>query len=173
MRIRNIMILRLLKGTGIRESELAGLDMSDLYLDEEMPYIRVMGKGKYREMEMRTVYLTGDARNAIKEWLIERDKLENVVDDKVVFLNKNGKRLSEDNIQAIFKNYGNGLLPHMMRHWYATIMVNKGGVAFTQQQLGHANSNITINTYANGGYGMEEILKIYNKNVDVVDRRVI
>lgn len=39
VRSRNIAIFRVLRGTGIRESELAGLDLSDLHLDEEMPYI--------------------------------------------------------------------------------------------------------------------------------------
>lgn len=39
IRIRNLIIFRVLKGTGLRESELAGLNMSDLYLDEDIPYI--------------------------------------------------------------------------------------------------------------------------------------
>ena len=72
VRLRNLMIFRVLKGSGIRESELAGLDMSDLLIDEEMPYIMVLGKGKYREMEKRIVYLTGDAANAIRAWLEKR-----------------------------------------------------------------------------------------------------
>ena len=58
LRIRNLTILSLLKGSGIRESELVGLDMDNLFLDEEVPYIRVIGKGVYREIEARTVYLT-------------------------------------------------------------------------------------------------------------------
>ena len=45
VRERNLMIVRVLKGTGIRESELAGLDLKDLHLDDSKPYITVMGKG--------------------------------------------------------------------------------------------------------------------------------
>lgn len=46
---RNIAIFRVLRGTGIRESELAGLDLSDLHLDEEMPYITILGKTKKKD----------------------------------------------------------------------------------------------------------------------------
>lgn len=49
IRTRNLIILRVLKGTGLRESELAGLNINDLYLDENMPYIKIIGKGIYRE----------------------------------------------------------------------------------------------------------------------------
>lgn len=158
VRNRNLIILRVLKGTGLRESELAGLDIEDLYLNEEMPYIKIIGKGKYRMQEARTVYLTGDAVNAIKEWLEFRSELPNIIDRNAVFLNRNGKRLIEDNIKAIFKNYGNGISCHMVRHWYATIMVQKCGIVFTQQNLGHTSQNTTINNYANGSYGIKNIL---------------
>ena len=114
VRNRNIAIFRVLRGTGIRESELAGLDLSDLHLDEDMPYITILGKGVYREMQNRIVYLSGTALKAIREWLEYRSTLDNIVDTEAVFINKNGKRTTEDNIKAIFKNYGNGITPHMM-----------------------------------------------------------
>lgn len=166
VRFRNHCVFRVLKGTGLRESELAGLELTDLFLDEEsyikigemMPCIKIIGKGKYRAIEARSVYLTGDAINALREWLEIRSKVENIIDQKAVFLNKNGKRLTEDNIKSIFKNYGNGVTPHMMRHWFATVMANTGNIAFAQQQLGHTSANTTINNYANGSYGMKEIL---------------
>lgn len=159
VRIRNLSILRVLKGTGLRESELAGLDIGDLYLGEEMPYIKVLRKGSYREIEKEPVYLTGDATNAIKEWLEYRNRLENILDEEAVFVNKNGNRLTEYNIQSIFKTYGNGqLTPHMIRHWYATVMANTGNLAFAQQQLGHSSMTTTVNNYANGAYGMKDVL---------------
>ena len=159
VRVRNLIILRVLKGTGLRESELAGLNISDLYLDEEMPYIKIIGKGTYREIEARMVYLTGDAASAIKEWLDYRNGLENIVDESAVFVNKNGNRLSEYNIQSIFKTYGNKqITPHMIRHYYATLMANTGNLAFAQQQLGHSSLNTTVNNYANGAYGMKDVL---------------
>lgn len=133
VRFRNLVILDVLKGTGLRVAELAGLDMSDIHLEEEMPYVVVLGKGKYRKQESRIVYLTGSAARSIEEWLLFRDKMENVVDTEAVFVNKNGKRFTESNIQAMFKTYGEGITPHMLRHWYATVIANKGKLVFAQQ----------------------------------------
>lgn len=159
VRIRNYAVLKVLMGSGIRESELAGLDINDIYFNCDMPYIKVIGKGVYREQEARIVYLTGEATKAIQEWLIERNKTKDkIVDVDAVFINKRGKRLNEDNIKAIFRNYSS-ITPHMIRHYYATVMTNKCGVAFAQQQLGHTSMTTTINTYANGSYGMKDILK--------------
>lgn len=158
VRNRNIAIFRVLRGTGIRESELAGLDLSDLHLDEEMPYITILGKGVYREMQNRTVYLSGSALKALREWLEYRNTLDNIVDAEAVFINKNGTRTTERNIKQIFENYGNGITPHMMRHYYASIMNRNGNLAFVQQQLGHSSVNTTVNNYANGAVGMKEKL---------------
>lgn len=155
---RNIAIFRVLRGTGIRESELAGLDLSDLHLKEEMPYITILGKGVYREMQNRTVYLSGSALKALKEWLEYRLTLDNIIDTEAVFINKNGTRTTERNIKQIFENYGNGITPHMMRHYYASIMNRNGNLAFVQQQLGHSSMNTTVNNYANGAVGMKEVL---------------
>lgn len=159
VRNRNIAIFRVLRGTGIRESELAGLDLSDLHLDEEMPYITILGKGVYREMQNRMVYLSGSALKAIREWLEYRSTLSNIIDTEAVFVNKNGTRTTERNIKQIFENYGNGITPHMMRHYYASIMNRNGNLAFVQQQLGHSNVNTTVNNYANGSVGMKKILE--------------
>lgn len=158
VRNRNIAIFRVLRGTGIRESELAGLDLSDLHLDEEMPYITILGKGVYREMQNRTVYLSGSALKALNEWLEYRNTLDNIVDTEAVFINKNGTRTTEKNIKQIFENYGNGITPHMMRHYYATIMNQSGNLAFVQQQLGHSSVKTTVKNYANGAVGMKDVL---------------
>lgn len=158
VRNRNIAIFRVLRGTGIRESELAGLNLTDLHLDEEMPYITILGKGVYREMQNRTVYLSGSALKALSEWLEYRNTLDNIVDTEAVFINKNGTRTTERNIKQIFENYGNGITPHMMRHYYASVMNQNGNLAFVQQQLGHSSVNTTVNNYANGAVGMREKL---------------
>ena len=107
VRERNLVIVRVLKGTGLRESELAGLDLQDLYLEDSRPYITVMGKGVYYTQDAESVLVSKDAKLAFEEWLKIRSEVENIIDDKAVFINKNGKRLSEDNIQAIFRNYSN------------------------------------------------------------------
>ena len=158
IRERNLTVFRVLKGTGIRESELAGLDLDDIYLHgdetDHRAYIKVLGKGRYRESEMRKVLLTESAVKEIVEWLKIRQTLEDIQDTAALLLNKNGKRLNEDNIKKIFKNYGDGITPHMMRHWYATVMGKTFGIAFAQEQLGHSSMTVTMINYTDGTYGV-------------------
>lgn len=162
VRERNLVIIRVLKGTGLRESELAGLDLKDLHLEDNKPYIMVMGKGIYYTQDAEPVLVSKDAKLALEQWLEIRNKVGNIVDDKAVFINKNGKRLSEDNIQAIFKNYSGGkITPHMMRHLYATVLYQESGhdAAFVQEQLRHSDVNTTLGTYAAGDSRSYEVLK--------------
>lgn len=165
VRERNLIILTILKETGLRECELSELEFSSLFLDgseeekEESPFIKVMGKGVYRIEKARNVLLSGTAKKAFLDWLEIRSKMENIVDEKAIFLNKNGKRLSEYNISSIFKTYSKGkITPHMMRHWYLSEATQKYGAAFAQQQAGHKSSSITVNTYIDGGFGIREKL---------------
>ncbi len=162
VRERNLVIVRVLKGTGLRESELAGIDLKDLYLEDTKPYITVMGKGVYYTQDAEPVLISKDAKLAFEEWLEIRNKVENIIDDNAVFINKNGRRLNEDNIQAIFRNYSGGkITPHMMRHLYATVLYQESGhdAAFVQEQLRHSDVNTTLGTYAAGdsrSYGVLE-----------------
>lgn len=94
VRVRNLIILRVLKGTGLRESELVGLNINKLYLDEEIPYIEVLRKGACREIEEKNVCLTGDAVSTIKAWFEYRSGLKNIIDMDAVFVNKNGKKIN-------------------------------------------------------------------------------
>ena len=162
VRERNLVIIRVLKGTGLRESELAGLDLKDLHLEDNKPYITVMGKGVYYTQDAESVLVSKDAKLAFEEWLKFRNQVENIIDTKAVFINKNGKRLSEDNIQAIFRNYSGGkITPHMMRHLYATVLYQESGhdAAFVQEQLRHSDVNTTLGTYAAGDSRSYEVLE--------------
>lgn len=162
VRERNLIIVRVLKGTGLRESELAGLDLADLHLDSANPYITVMGKGVYYSQDAEKVLVSKDAKLAFEEWLEIRENIENIIDKNAVFVNKNGKRLNEDNIKSIFKNYSKGkITPHMMRHLYATVLYQESGhdAAFVQEQLRHSNVNTTLGTYAAGDTKSYEVLE--------------
>lgn len=162
VRERNLIVIRVLKGTGLRESELAGLDLNDLHLNDSKPYITVMGKGVYYIQDAENVFVSKDAKQAFEEWLKIRKDIENIVDEKAVFINKNGKRLSEDNIKAIFKNYSNGkITPHMIRHLYATVLYQESGhdAAFVQEQLRHSDVNTTLGTYAAGDSRSYKVLE--------------
>lgn len=154
---RNLAVLHVLLGTGIREIELAGLDMDDVFVDggpeNDSPYIKVLGKRYYHKDDQRVVYLHGQALKAFKRWTAFRSTIASR--SNAVFLNKNGQRLNEANIKAIFRNYSdNQLTPHMCRHWYATVMRLKYGDGFATQQLGHHTGNITKDVYTDMTYGI-------------------
>lgn len=168
IRVRNMIVLRVLRGTGLRESELAGLDLSNLYLKEpypiyvpfSRPFVTVISKGNYDYSESGTdiVWLTRDAREALEEWLEYRKSIENIIDKEAVFVNKNGKRLNEDNIQAIFKIYSKGkITPHMIRHEAATRLAREDpGLA--REMLRHKSADTTTDIYASAVTNSYEIL---------------
>lgn len=159
LRSRNLAVFKTLKGTGLRESELVGLDLDDLYLDEDEPYIMILGKGVYRERQSRQVKITKSAVESLQEWLDERNKMNTNKDLDAVFITQKGKRMTESDVRRLFEHASSKQVsPHMIRHWYATTMTPIFGIVFVRQQLGHTSENTTINNYANGSYGTKELL---------------
>ena len=103
--------------------------------------------------------MTNHAKEALVEWLEERQNISGIDDTHAVFVTKKCKRMLESEIGKMFRSASNGeVSPHMLRHWYATVMAKKAGVVFAQQNLGHTSMSTTINNYANGSYGMKDIL---------------
>lgn len=161
VRRRNIAVFRTLRGTGLRESELAGLDLKDVYLDEQYidsrhprPYILVISKGNYDYTDdgKDIVYLTKDAITALTEWLKYRETLNNIIDIDALFLNKNGKRMNEDNIKAMFRIYSKGkLTPHMMRHEYTTVLQRESNDPTFVREQGRWKSDIMMNNVYSSG----------------------
>lgn len=152
---RNMTVFRVLRGTGLRESELAGLDFGDVYLNEDHPYILVISKGTYDYSDdgKDIVYLTKDATDALRTWFEYRKHCDlEPIDREAVFINKNGKRFTEDNIKSMFKNYSGGkLTPHMMRHEYITVITRESGdITFAQEQARHKSSSVTMFNYDSG-----------------------
>ena len=85
--------------------------------------------------------------------MVVYNKIENIKEGKFL------KVMEILKVENLFKTYGKGITPHMIRHYYASIMASKGNLAFAQQQLGHSSVNTTINNYANGSVGMKDVLK--------------
>lgn len=163
IRNRNLAILNIMKGTGLRKCEIVELELSNLFLDgspeRDIPHIKVMGKGVYYTQEARMVLLDDSTKQSFEKWLEYRATIENIVDERAVFLNKNGRRITEDNVTNIFKTYSNRkITPHMIRHWYGTVVTQEYGVVFAQQQLGHKSADITTNSYVDASYGLKEKL---------------
>lgn len=142
--MRDRAVLEVLYGCGLRASELCGLDVNEVYLDEG--FVRVMGKGS----KERLVPLVGTARRVLGTYLAEaRSELlshaRSASASAAVFLNMRGTRLSRQSVHAICERYGRmvgieGLHPHTLRHSFATHMLAGGAdLRALQEILGHAD----------------------------------
>jgi len=131
--------LETLYSTGIRVSELVGLDIQNV--DFISNIIKVAGKGK----KERLVPVGDKALDAIKEYLDKRDSRS-----AAVFLNKDGKRLSDRGVRNIVNKHilSTSVLmnvsPHVLRHSFATHLLDRGAdLRSVQELLGHANLSTT------------------------------
>lgn len=144
MGIRDKAILETLYSSGIRVSELVKLNLDSI--DLSLGYIRVLGKGD-RE---RIVPLGSVAIESIKEYL-EKVRVDWCIDDSdALFLNKNGKRLSDRWIREIVKKYcykaavNEILSPHGLRHSFASHLLDNGAdLRVVQELLGHKKISST------------------------------
>ncbi len=152
IRERNLIIIEILKDTGLRESELIGLDIDDLYLECEKPYLKVLGKGFYSKTDMDTVLLSYNAKIALEKWLMIRNSMTKNANKTALFVNTTGKRMTEINLKKIFRQYSDGKIhPHMMRHLCGTVLYyHTKDISFVQKQLRHASVNTTIKYYVSG-----------------------
>ena len=138
--LRDHAILEVLYGCGLRASELCGLDLRAVLLDEGL--VRVFGKGE----KERVVPVLGAAASALEDYLdLGRGALVGRRPCDAVFLNVRGGRLSRQSVHAIVEKYGRvagirDLHPHTLRHSFATHLLEGGAdLRVVQELLGHAN----------------------------------
>ena len=156
--IRDMAIVELMYSSGLRVSETVNINMSDF--EEDMAFLRVLGKGA----KTRLVPLGKFAVNAIKNWLIEREKIHK--NDDALFLNSKGTRLSVRSVQLGLKKMAikQGLPPihpHMLRHSFATHMLESSGDLRTVQELLGHSSLSTTQIYTKLDY--QHLVKIYDQ----------
>jgi integrase/recombinase XerD len=156
--LRDRAILELMYGSGLRVSEVLGLPLDALRLTEK--YVRVLGKGK-RE---RVVPLTGASVRALRTYLRDaRPSLMGKRDSDVVFLNRRGGKLSRMGLWGILSGHARaaglerGFHPHMLRHSFATHLLEGGAdLRVIQELLGHASVTTTqIYTQVDRGFLQE------------------
>ena len=147
--IRNLTIVRLIMGSGIRSEELINLDIKDIHLDECPSYIMVLGKGKIETYDQ--VYISNDAKLALVEYLKCREEFieKNNIKDDALFLSNDRKRISKTSIANFFNIYSNGeIYPHALRHWVGTKLYNNTkDIVLVQRQLRHKNMETAAKYY--------------------------
>lgn len=157
--VRDKAIMELFYSSGLRLSELVGLDLTDIDLVDRT--VRVLGKGS----KTRVVPVGRHAVEAISRWLLERTKLADV-GNSALFVGQRGDRISPRSVQkqvaAWAKHQGLGVHvhPHMFRHSFAThILESSQDLRGVQELLGHANIATTqIYTHLD----FQHLAKIYD-----------
>ncbi len=140
-RLRNVALLELAYGSGLRASELAALDRRDPDLEEGLVLVR-SGKGG----KQRRVPFGPPAADALRLWLAE---LPDAPRDAPLFLNRFRTRLSVRAIHRIVREAGvangvAGVHPHALRHSFATHLLSEGAdLRSIQEMLGHASLSTT------------------------------
>jgi integrase/recombinase XerC len=141
--LRDRAILETLYGTGMRVSELVGMDMDKCDLIGGV--IRVYGKGK----KERIAPIGQKASEAISRY-INASRYMRGPQSRAVFLNRNGGRLADRSVRGVVGRYikkvslKNNISPHTLRHSFATHLMNRGAdLRSVQELLGHASLSTT------------------------------
>jgi len=146
--IRNLTIVKLLLGSGIRSEELIGLDVQDLYLNNDA-YIMIMGKGRTEQQEK--VMITPEAKKQLKKYLLVRSEFaeEKEIDTNALFLSNRRQRISKGALDNIFLiNSNKKITPHMLRHYVGTMIYrNTRDIVLVQNQLRHSSLETAAKYY--------------------------
>ncbi|MFA6015163.1 MAG: tyrosine recombinase XerC [Gallionellaceae bacterium] len=141
--MRDKAMFELLYSSGLRLAELVDLDPVDMdFLDAS---VRVTGKGS----KTRIVPLGSHAITALQAWLKVRSQLAKP-DEPALFVGKNGARIAHRTVQLQLRNWGikqgisSGVHPHLLRHSFAThVLQSSGDLRAVQEMLGHASISST------------------------------
>ena len=164
--VRDLALLETLYATGMRLSELAGLNLADVDLVSDQAKVR--GKGK----KERLLPLGSYAVRALRRYYRARDQLLGALpagkgDHRAVLLSARGARLAPRTIQAIVRRYfaaiggESGLKTHSLRHSFATHLLDAGAdLRAVQELLGHSSLSTTqVYTHTS----VERLKKVYQQ----------
>jgi len=164
-RARDTALLEVLYGSGLRVSELVGLDLGHVALDEAS--LRVLGKGN----KERLVPLGSVAKTAVERYLERRPELRHprtgAQDERALFLSKKGLRLGVRRVQTLVQRYGalgagrGDLHPHALRHSCATHLLEGGAdLRAIQELLGHSSLS-TTQRYTH--VSLDQLMAVYDR----------
>ncbi len=156
---RDLAIIELIYSSGLRVSEAVNSNLSDF--EDDKNFLRVLGKGS----KTRLVPVGRYAKSAINDWIIEREKL--LTKDDALFVNLRGSRITTRSVQERIKNIAlmQGLPPvnpHMLRHSFAThLLESSGDLRSIQELLGHSSLS-TTQIYTRLDY--QHLIKVYENS---------
>lgn len=158
---RNLLIIRMLYATGIRVSELVNIKLDDININDRT--IKILGKGS----KERIVVFGNNTKDILDEYLSRGRRQVDIHGSNYLFLNKDGNRLSTRYVRKIINDIifkasiEMHVSPHMLRHTFATGMLNNGAdLVSVKDLLGHESLNTTsIYTHVSD----EKIKEVYNK----------
>ena len=156
---RDLAIIELIYSSGLRVSEAVNANLDDF--EDNKSFLRVLGKGS----KTRLVPVGRYAQNAINDWIIERERL--ATNDDSLFVNLRGNRISTRSVQERLKNIAimQGLPPvnpHMLRHSFAThLLESSGDLRSIQELLGHSSLS-TTQIYTRLDY--QHLIKVYENS---------
>ena len=156
---RDLAIIELIYSSGLRVSEAVNVNLNDF--EDNKNFLRVLGKGS----KTRLVPVGRYAQNAINDWVVEREKLS--TNDNALFVNLRGNRISTRSVQERIKSIAimQGLPPvnpHMLRHSFAThLLESSGDLRSIQELLGHSSLS-TTQIYTRLDY--QHLIKVYEKS---------
>lgn len=159
---RDKAILELLYASGLRVSELVNLKMSDIDMDEMI--VKVLGKGR----KERLVPMGTKACDTLRKYLDLRPALAaREGANEPVFVNKSGKKISVRSVERMVEKYlkqsgiNKNVTPHVLRHTFATHLLNAGAdMRGIQELLGHTSLS-TTQKYTH--IGLEKMMEVYDK----------
>ena len=145
---RDYCILGCLYGCGMRVSELCNLKIKDIDFIERQ--IRILGKGNKERIVIMYEDLSKSLKHYISTFRVELLYLSKDLDNRYVFLNKNGTKLSRVGVRKILEKLVDKcgetfhISPHMLRHSFATALLNNGAdLRSVQELLGHSSLSTT------------------------------
>ncbi len=149
-KIRDVAILTMFLGTGIRNSELVGLNVDDVNF-EDYSFV-VTRKGGNRTI----LYFSEEVYNALKQWMERRNGIKNLdINEKALFLSLQNKRISTRTIQELVKKYAKiitplkKITPHKLRSTFGTNLYHEtNDIYLVADFLGHSDVNTTKKHYA-------------------------
>lgn len=148
---RDLALMTLLLGTGIRVSECVGLDLMDLDFNNDR--IKIVRKGGYEAF----VYFGDEVREALEAYLEEREMITGIVEghENALFLSSRKRRLTVRSVEVLVKKYSQTvtttkkITPHKLRSTYGTSLYQQtGDIYLVADVLGHKDVNTTRKHYA-------------------------